>query len=180
VLPEDFVDCVLDAYTCWSVCDGTSTNLVALNTLEGRRFRDSLLGGMFGAGRIFLDSFEIPVLPYDWGLIKGPNHFDAYLLTGQVGNIKVLQGQYNDMAPVSAKRADRYNTDGGRILTWREDDHTCEQQIVEMQPRVLAWAPWAEVRFQDVNCAVPGGVIGPDPWETSFFPEGSFSVAACP
>ncbi len=177
VLPEDFVDCVLDAYTCWSVCD-SQINL--MNSLEARRFRDTLLGGLFGAGQITLDSFPIPILPYDWGLIKGPSHFDAYLLTGQVGNIKVLQGQYNDMAPVSAKRADRYATDGGRLLTWREDDHTCEQQIVEMQPRLLAWAPWAQVRFQNVNCAVPGGILSADPFETSFFPEGSFSASACP
>jgi len=177
VLPEDFVDCILDAYTCWSVCDSDADQI---NTLEARRFRDNLMGGMFGAGRIFLDSFEIPVLPYDWGLIKGPSHFDAYLLTGSVGNVKVLQGQYNDMEPVSAKRADRYMTDGGRLLTWREDDHTCEEQIVEMQPRLLAWAPWAQARFQNVVCNVPGGPLSADPWETSFFPESSFSVAECP
>jgi hypothetical protein len=71
-------------------------------------------------------------------------------------------------------------TDGGKVLTWVERDHTCVKQIGEMRPRLLAWAPWAQARFEDVVCAIPGLPKSPDPCETSFFPEHSFSVAACP
>jgi len=180
VMPTGFIDCLLNAYTCWRVCDGGQYDETVLNSLEGRQFRDTLNGGMFGAGRIFLHGFEVPIIPYDWGLINGPTTFDMYVLTGQVGAIKLVQGQYNDMAPVTKARPDRYYTDGGRLLTWSDDDETCERQVVEMQPRLLCWAPWAQARIQNVRCATVAGPLSPDPTDTSFFPESSFSVAACP
>jgi len=179
-MPSSFIDCFLNHYTCWRVCEGEAYNENNLNSLEGRQFRDKLNGGMFGAGRIYLHGFEIPIMPYDWGLINGPTTFDMYMLTGQVGPIKLLQGQYNDMAPATRRRPDRYYTDGGRLLTWSEDDETCEERHVEMQPRLLCWAPWAQVRIQDVVCDTVAGPLSPDPTETSFFPESSFEVAACP
>lgn len=165
LLPEDFVGCVLDAFTCWSVCPDEAFQ----DTYEGRTFRTSLMGGMFGAGRITLDGFEIPVMPYDWGLINSGQTFDAYLLTGSVGNVKIIQGQYNDLTIAQTERGDKFSAmDGGRLLGWAEDRHTCEVQVVEMQPRLLMWAPWAQARFEDVVCAVPGGVLSADPWNTYF------------
>lgn len=165
VIPEDFAGCVLDSFTCWSVCDSNIT----LDSLEARRFRDSLNGGLYGAGQITLDGFTIPIMPYDWGLIKGGQTFDSYLLTGSVGNMKTIQGQFNDLAVAQAARSDKFAaTDGGRLLNWAEDRHTCEVQVVEMQPRLLMWAPWAQVRITDTVCSVPGGVISADPWNTYF------------
>lgn len=179
-LPTQLARCLLDHYTCWSVCDGSQYNEVALQSFEARTFRNSLNGGLFGDGRIFLDGFEVPLLTYDWGLINSPTLFDAYLLTGSVGSIKTIQGQYLDMSGAGQARSDRFAvTDGGRLLMWAEDDHTCEQRIIEMRPRILSWAPWANVRFQNVQCRQPGGPLSPDPTETSFFPESSFSVADC-
>lgn len=166
VMPEDFIPCLLDAYTCWSVCDG---DYMQLNTLEGRQFRDKLLGGMFGAGKITLEGMEIPIMPYDYGTIIHEDVFDLYMLTGQVGNVKILHGEYNDLSGVAAKRGDRFATDGGRLLTWREDDHTCEQQFQEMQPRLVCWAPWAQARVQNVKCSMVGGIISSDPW-SEYFP----------
>ncbi len=49
-----------------------------------------------------------------------------------------------------------------------------------LRPRLLMWAPWAQARVQDVVCAHVHKPLSPDPWETSFFPEGSFSAATCP
>lgn len=166
LIPDDFAGCVLDAFTCWSVCDG---DMMTLNSLEARRFRDGLLGGMFGAGKISLDGFEIPLMPYDWGLINSGQTFDSYLLTGAVGNMKIIQGQYNDLSIAQTVRGDKFSaTDGGRLLNWPEDHHTCEVQVVEMQPRLLLWAPWAQARIQDTVCTVPGGILSADPWNTYF------------
>ncbi len=166
LLPEDFAACVLDAYTCWSVCNEDG---VTLDSLEARRFRDQLNGGAFGAGKITLDGFEIPIMPYDWGLIGSGQTFDSYLLTGAVGNVKLIQGQFNNLAATETARPDKFaSTDGGRFLNWAEDRHTCEVQVVEMQPRLLMWAPWAQARIMDTVCTLPGGVLSADPWNAYF------------
>ena len=166
LIPEDFASCVLDSYTCWNVCGGDDS---LMTSKEARDERNRLNGGLYGAGRIFLDGFEIPIMPYDWGLIGSGQTFDSYLLTGQVGNVKLIQGQFNDLAPAAANSEKFVSTDGGRLLSWREGRHTCEVQIVEMQPRLLLWAPWANARIMDTVCATPGGVISADPWN-SYFP----------
>jgi len=181
VLPNFAISCLLDHYTCWRVCDGSQYNEVALQSYEARQFRDKLNGGMFGFGRVFLNQFEIPLIGYDWELIKGPTRFDAYLLTGQVGNIETFNGEYLDMTtvPSAYPEADYSVSDGGRFLRWVNRDETCVRQVMEFRPRMLCWAPWAQVRFQDVVCNTPMGPLSPDPCATSFFPMESFSVAAC-
>ena len=182
VAPTSLIRCILDAYTCWSVCVGVAFNEVNIQTYEGRTYRNGLNGGMFQAGRIYLDGFEIPLIAYNWGLQKGPTLADCYLLTGQIGSVKLIQGQYKNMSAVPAGYPEAIfsTTDGGRILTWLDQDNTCVKRSIEMQPRLLMWAPWAQVRFQDVKCVQPGGVILPDPCETSFFPETSFNTPVCP
>ena len=188
VMPTFMTRCLLDMYTCWSVCPNVDWEegigvIQALNTFEARTYRNQLNGGMFGAGRIYLDGFEIPLIAYDWGLQQGPTTADVYMLTGSVGNVRVLEGQLLDMrkVPGGSGVSGYYSyTDGGKILTWPIMEHTCVQQIVEMRPRILAWAPWAQVRFEDVVCNQPGGNLSPDPCEGSFFPETSFVPAECP
>lgn len=165
LLPHDFVSCVLDAFTCWTVCDG---DITGLDSLEARDYRNSLNGGLYGAGRIYIDGFEIPIMPFDWGLISSGQTFDSYLLTGAVGNVKLIQGQYNDLSLAAAENDKFSSTDGGRLLNWGESRHTCEVQIAEMQPRLLMWAPWAQARIMDAVCDVPGGVISADPWDNYF------------
>lgn len=167
VLPEEFAPCLLDAFNCYSFCGGDET---ILNTKEARQNRNELNGGAFGAGQIEIDGLQIPLMPFDWGLINSGATFDAYLLTGAVGNQKILHGQYNDLQIAQTERGDKFfATDGGRLLNWSEDDHTCVVQIAEMQPRILNWAPWAQARFQNVVCATPGGVISADP-NSGYFP----------
>jgi hypothetical protein len=173
--------CLLDAFTCWNVCPGVEFHEVNLNTYEARNFRNALNGGMFGAGKIYLDNFEIPLVAYDWGLQKGPTLSDMYVLTGRVGNIRTIHGQYNDLSatPRDYPEGNFRSTDGGRLLTWLNRTQTCVQREVEMQPRLLMWAPWANARIQDVRCVGLGGIIGPDPCKTSFFPEASFHAPEC-
>ncbi|MHC4316736.1 MAG: hypothetical protein ACYSW3_30205 [Planctomycetota bacterium] len=172
VAPTFLLRCILDAYTCWSVCPGEQFEEANLNTYEARTFRNNL----------FLDNFEIPLIAYDWGMINGPTRADAYLLTGNIGAVKTISGQYNDlsMVPTGYPEASYKSTDGGRLLTWLEQDKTCAYREVEMQPRLLMWAPWAQARFQDVACRSPFGPLSADPFESSFFPETSFDPAVCP
>ena len=183
VAPSHLLRCLLDAFTCWSICPGVSMeeyfSLNTTDTYKARDFRDRLNGGLYNFGKIYLDQFEIPLLAYPWELIKSPTLSDMYVLTGNIGPVKVIQGQYNDLStvPTTYPEAAYSYTDGGKLLTWLERDKTCVYREVEHQPRLLMWAPWAQIRIQDVACRQPGGVISPDPWETSFFPESSFIPA---
>jgi hypothetical protein len=170
VLPTAFVDAVLNAYTCWKVCGNDWTRM---DSYEARNFRDSLNGGMFGAGRLFFDSFEIPIMPYDWELLKSGTTFDMYVLVNQVGASRLIEGQHKDMNVVASKGEEFSATDRGLLLSWYKRQNTCENMIVEMQPRLLMWAPWAQARIQDVKASVVGGPYSPDP-DSSFFIESSF------
>jgi hypothetical protein len=180
VLPTDFTHCLLDAFTCWSVCPGAAFNEANLNTFEARRFRNNLMGGMFGDGRIFLDSFEVPLLGYDWELINSPSVFDMYMLTGQVGNMNLLYYEYLDQRTAQSLGGKLQPVETGRFLRWVESDETCYTMRLEIKPRLISWAPWAQVRFQNVNCDLVTTPLSPDPTETSFHPESSFSIAECP
>lgn len=167
VLPEEFAPCLLDAYNCWDFCDNDQT---LITSAEARQNRNALNTGLYGAGHITIDGFEIPLMPYDWGLIQSGSTFKAMLLTGSVGNVKLLQGQYNDMDFSAQARPDKFaSTDGGRLLNFQEDEKTCIVQYAEMQPRLLAWAPWSQAKFENVVCETPGGVMSADPF-SNYFP----------
>lgn len=177
VMPGFLVHCLLDHFTCWSVCPDATTM-----TYESRTFRDSLNGGMFGFGQLQLDGDVIPVIAYDWGLIDGPSRGTIMMLTNQLGGMRLINGQYLDMRTPGASgypgaRQKFEYLDGGRLLTWSESDETCIHQRVEMRPRILSWAPWAQIRIEDVQCSGPGPVISEDPNDTSYFPETSFIPA---
>lgn len=167
VMPSAFISCLLDAYTCWSVC---ANDFSLMQSFDARRFRDALNGGMFGAGQITIEGVTIPIMPFDFGLINGLSTFDAYLLTRGVGSRRWLYGQYNNMNLVAAKMAGEFmSIDGGRILTWNVEDHTCEERVAEMQPRLVLEAPWAQVRIADISCDAIGGPLSTDPW-SEYFP----------
>src|SRR5690606_14735742 len=131
-------EAILDQFTCWSVCDGSQYNEVVLNSLEGRAFRESIMGGTFRAasgatiqaeGIITVNGMRIPLIAYDWGLQEG-SYSDIYLLTGSVGNRKIMTGQFNDLSQVQNRYEDAYkfwSSDGGKVLGWFESDHTCVQ-----------------------------------------------------
>ena len=180
VLPTDFTHCLLDAFTCWSVCPGVAFNEANLNTFEARQFRNNLMGGTFGDGKIFLDSFEIPLLGYDWELINGPTTFDMYMLTGQVGGLRTLYYEYLDQRTSQTLGSKLNPVESGRFLQWVESDETCYVQRLEIKPRLISWTPWANVRFQDVTCQLVTDPLTPDATETSFHIESSFSIAECP
>lgn len=181
VMPTYMTNCLLDHFTCWSVCDGSQYNEVALQSLEARAFRNSLIGGMFGNGRIFVDGIEIPLMAYDFGLIKGPTRGDMYYLSGSVGSVRLWEGEHlsADVAAQQFGAHGYFSTDGGRVLGVSEVENECYHMKLWMHPRLWCLAPWAQARFQDVVCRDPLGPLSGDPDMTSFYPLTSFAPAEC-
>lgn len=183
VMPTDMIDCLLDMYTCWSVCGDDGYNIKVLQTAEGRNFRDTLTPGLFGQGQIKLDGKWIPIMGYDWELIKGPKTGDMYFLTGAVGTFPVWEGEHLD-AQTAVKQLGTtgayWQTDGGRVLWNVETENLCKQMQGWMFPRLFCKAPFLQARFQSVQCDKPGGFMSADPTEKSFYPLSSFSFVQCP
>ena len=197
VLPTFMANCLLDAYTCWSVCAGSAYNEVNMQTMEARTFRDRLVAAdnpanLFGSGFITLDGTTIPLLVHDWALIGGPTHGDMYFLTGNIGGRQIWDGEFLSaeaslatfapVVPANMNIGDYFSLDGGRIIGKYDTDNLCYQLKEWHYPRMFCLAPWLQIRFQDVVCNDVLDPLSPDPAETSFYPETSFSVteADCP
>lgn len=190
VLPGFMARCLLDFYTCWSVCTGVEFEEANKSpSLEMRDFRLQLNDGLFGDGRIWLDGFEIPLLQYDWELIKGPTRGDMYLLTGGIGSVRMWEGEHLDarVVPnefeelgVSGNPGNFYTRDDGRVLGKVVVGGTCKNIELRMRPRLFCKGPWAQIRFQNVVCRTPSGPLSPDPCESSFYIEDPLTSASCP
>lgn len=191
VLPSFVARCLLDFYTCWSVCptviDTTADASRIVKEVGDRRdYRIELNGGLFGHGRIFLDGDEIPLLMYDWETIVGPNRGDIYYLTGAVGAQRIWEGEHLDgnvvlreMDVVEGNPGGFFVRDGGRYVGKVDTDELCRQMKVWIRPRLWCYAPWAQARIENVACHRPLGPLSPDPG-SSFFPVTSFDPALCP
>ncbi len=164
VLPQDWIDTLLDAYTCYTVCGNDVTRM---DSFEARNYRASLAGGgMFNAGVIRIHGIDISLLPYDFELNNGDGTCDMYLLTRGAGNTPFLRGQFNDLSTVS--KGDFTATDRGLLMTWETTDHTCYQRHAEAQLRLVARAPWAQARFANVGGDLILGSISGDPLSSVF------------
>lgn len=178
VMPTFLSECLLDAFTCWSVCEGGEFNPVNLMTYEARNFRDSLNGGRYGGGFIRLDGQVIDIYPYDWETIHGENRGDIYFLTLSVGNQQLWEGEHLSASAASSRMNtlghDQYfSTDGGRIIGTTDVDNLCRQTKIWIRPRLVNRAPWLQARIMDVECARILDPLSPDPL-SSFFPHTSF------
>lgn len=182
VMPTHVAECLLDFYTCWSVCSSTADITIQLQSFEARRFRDQLLGGLFGYGQITIDNIPIPILAYDYELIKGPTLSDVYLLTGSIGSVKLWFGEHLAAAQAARQYGNLgyFSTDGGRILGLYHNENECVSLREWMHPRIYTRAPWAQARFQDVFCQRPGGPLSGDPLLSSFYPLSSFGGDLAP
>ena len=190
LLPTGLKDCLLDFYTCWSVCEGGQYNEVNMQTMEARKFRNNLVAAtnpfnLYGAGYITLDGIVIPLMTHDWEMINGPTQYDMYFLTGSIGNVRLWEGEMLEGQAVVdnvanlAPQAGYFSTDGGRVVGLVETDMLCKKIHLWHSPRLFCLAPWAQMRFQDIQCNRPGGPLSPDPADTSFYPETSFDAAEC-
>ena len=187
VATDEIIHELKDLFTYWSLYDGQQYYEAVYNSADGRQFRESLNGGLYGDGYIDLHGFRIHFISYGYELMTGPASSEVMLLVKSCGGFKTLWGQHIDMN--EAASLDRYNefsasgtsfmaSDNGRFLHFQEEDKTCIQQFVELRPRLVALAPWSLARIQNVRPSSIGGHIGSDPMDSSFFPESSFPVAA--
>lgn len=189
VMPSFLRDCLLDAFTCWSVCTGNQYDETFLNTFEGRTFRNGLNGGTYGAGQIFVDGQPVPIITYDWMAIDAghaPNFVgDIYVLTRRVGNVPVLWGQFIDMTTPAARFAEEAGyahyraLDGGKFLAYWKTDNECTQATLVMRPNLYLSAPWAQARIQNVACGRPLAPLSADP-TSSYYAEEYLAAATCP
>lgn len=175
VMPQSWVSQMLDLATCWQLCGGDTNRM---GQFEARAFRDSLNGGLYGAGTFPLDGLSIPILAYDHSLINADGTADMYLLNRGPANMPFIRGQYKDMNQVVARKPQKYGAmDGGKLLTWSEEDNTCERRNVEMMWRLLMPAPWAQVRFQNVPLDDIFGAISSDPISDFFIEQNMVAVS---
>ncbi|MCA9890558.1 MAG: hypothetical protein KC546_19395 [Anaerolineae bacterium] len=184
VMPTVAAENFLDFFTCWSVCNSTDDVTVQMQSFEARRFRDQLLGGLYGYGQITIDGIIIPIMAYDYGLIKGPKTADIYLLTGGMGSVRLWEAEHLSATTAAQQYGNLgyFATDGGRVLGTYITENECSKLKLWMHPRLWTRAPWAQVRFQSVQFTTPGPVWSGDPTETSFYPLSSFGgdTAVCP
>jgi len=194
VLPTFARDCLLDFYTCWTVCAGQGLSFEFLNTYEGRAFRDNLISAtnpnnMFGHGYITLDGVNIPLMAYDWELINGPTRFDMYFMTGAAGGRRIWEGEFlsaedalsnfQAVLPAGMSADDYFSLDGGRMLGKFDYQNQCYKMKLWHHPRLFCLAPWMQMRFQNIVCRSAVDPLSPDPADTSFYPETSFDPAEC-
>lgn len=173
-MPSFLVEALLDSYTCWSVCSGDSGDRIDM-----RDFRNGLMGGMFGDGRIFLDGDEIPLLGYDWETMRGDSRGDIYFLNLRIGDIPLWRGQILSGSVVASEmgnlgHSEYFTTDGGRIVGTTEVQKLCYQTMLWIRPRLLGRAPWLQARITDVEAETILDPLSPDPL-SSFFPVTSFA-----
>lgn len=183
VAPTFLCECILDFFTCWSVCEGGQYSPVNLMTYEARNFRDSLNGGRFGGGFIRLDGQVIDLFPYDWETINGSDRGDVYFLTLAVGNQQLWEGEHLDANAAAGKMVaqghnEYFSTDGGRIIGTSDVDNLCIQTKVWIRPRLICRAPWLQARIMNVECSPLLTPLSPDPLNSSFFPHTSFAGEA--
>ncbi|HCB13619.1 MAG TPA: hypothetical protein DEP36_08665 [Gammaproteobacteria bacterium] len=181
LMPTHTAECLLDFYTCWSVCNSTEDLTVMLNLPEARAFRRQIMGGLYGYGQITIDGIPIPIMGYDWELVKSATLSDIYLLTGGVGSVKLWYGEHLSAATAATTfgNSGYFATDGGRVLGLWETENECYHLKEWIHPRIYTRAPWAQVRFQDVTCSTVLDPLSPDP-ESSFYPLTSFAPSVCP
>lgn len=183
VLPQFLSECLLDKYTCWSVCAGRQYNEANLQTFEARTFRDRLMGGLFGGGVITLDGDPVHLYPYDWETIHGTQRGDMYFMTLAVGNQQLWEGETLDAGAAAAEvrqqgHGQYFSTDAGRIIGTTEMDALCRQMSIWIRPRLVCRAPWLQARIMNVECTPVLDPLSPDPLSTSFYPVTSFAADA--
>ena len=175
----------LDEWAFWSFKNGTgaSGKQIMFDGYALRDYRDKYSGGLYGAGYIQIDGFNIHILQHDWAPIaQNAPYFcgDIYLLTRNLGGRQVLMGQYvptNIGADAVSNVAGfpYFNVEpmqGGRALRWVKFDNACVMPCLLYRPRLYLETPWCQGVIQNVCVATQFTPNSPDP-QSSYFVEGN-------
>jgi hypothetical protein len=179
----------LDEWAFWSFKNSTGAT-GKIVTFDGYALRDTLdkfSGGLYGAGYINIDGFNIHILPHDWAPVSqsAPSFCsDIYLLTRNLGGRQVLMGQYVPVdvgadAVAKAAGARYFGTEsmqGGRALRWLTYDNACVKPCILFRPRLFLETPWAQGRIENVCVSTQFDPMSPDP-QSHYFIEGNKVVA---
>lgn len=162
LIPTNFMQCLIDAYICYTVC---ANDITRMDTWEARSRREQLQAqiGVYGTITLTFSGTPITFFPWDYGLYnESTGTGQIMFLVPDVGNTPVIRIQQKNMQRVltdanSMFRDDKYQaTDMGRWLWWEDRDHTCYRIHVENQHRVYLRAPWLQMRITNVTCGNVG------------------------
>jgi hypothetical protein len=189
-MPRFLADCLLDSFTCYSVCGVTDSGDITDQALRGQilQYRQSLNGGPLWDGRSAVGYIRLksgrrlPIMVDDTFDISKPNAnycADVYLLTRRIGNRDVFYGEYLDLATY-ANLMRKFNSTtgirvekGGRFSFKGKEDNWCGVAMVGMSPELYLSAPWAQARIQDVCCSRQLKPITFDPFQPDYLPGGA-------
>lgn len=182
VMPSIHAWQFMDEWAFWSFKETNSLNnqVVYRDAYELRDIREKYARGLYGAGYVTIDGFNIHIIAHDWMPLTqaAPNFLsDIYLLVRRVGGRRVLQGQYIplDMGAEAVAKYAGYNyfsTDtlqGGRMLRFMKFDNACVMPCGLIRPRLYLDAPWAQGVIQDVGVDPQFDPNMLDPQNTNYF-----------
>lgn len=163
VMPSFLAWELLDEWAFWSFREqnSLSNQVVYRDAYELRDIREKYSQGLYGAGYITVDGFNIHIIAHDWMIPTqdAPDFIsDIYLLVRRIGGRRVLQGQYIplDMGADAVAQYAGYNyfqTDtlqGGRMLRWMKFDNACVMPCGMLRPRMYLETPWAQAVINSV------------------------------
>lgn len=153
---------LLDEFAIWTFREQVNgTQVVYRDYKDVNDMREQISGGMFGAGYITIDGFNLHILAHDWlpWTQDAPKFIaDIYLLTRRIGGRRILNGQYvpvdvganavNALAGYSYFKTEAMQ--GGRALRWLKYDNACVKPCLLIRPRIYLEAPWAQAKIQNV------------------------------
>lgn len=157
VMPRFLIKCLLDCWVCYHKC---GNDISRMDTFEARQFRQTLNGGLFGNGQL-LDFFgrTIPIMSYDYGMINDLPEDETdpdgniFLLTRAIGGQPVLYGELLDMRHVPGMAGEHYRViESNKLVVWDRVVNMCRKTNVEMRPRLVLTAPWAQASILNVRC----------------------------
>jgi len=171
VMPNSWISEFLDCYTCAKYC----TDGIGMDSKDAREYRESLNGGLFNAGSIRVANLIVPIIGYDHSLINASGTADMYILTNKIGQQPLIRMEYNDFRRVVnagggvTSRPQLFALDDGKLLVMPSGNAgTCDSFILELQPRLIVRAPWAQTRIQDVARSAISPTISGDSSSTFY------------
>lgn len=169
VMPDFLIETVLDAYACYRQCGG---NWERLDIYEARRFREELESRGFGYGSITAHNIELPIVPYDYGLIDVDGDDDEtgtiLMLTKSVGGVELFGGEFNDLGHMPQEHMDYEVYDRNMFVTWVNRENDCIQRLVLMQPRITMFGPAYQGKIMNVASGSLFGAYSSDPTSPYF------------